>query len=132
MAPYRDAFMPCPRCRTPLDSAESVLGCRACRGFWIEEAVLSGMVNTVRTGDVAPLAFTDASPGKLPCPSCGQAMAVQHLEGVTVDRCRDRHGIWFDVGELEQCLLRAGLHHGKADRQAGGSQVLKALRAIRE
>jgi len=40
------------------------------------------------------------------CPKCNAAMAEHTLStlsgGVTVDRCSDCKGIWFDIGEAEQ------------------------------
>lgn len=42
-----------------------------------------------------------------PCPRCDRAMeevAAPGGSGVLLDRCPNRHGLWFDDGELERIL----------------------------
>ena len=42
--------------------------------------------------------------GELTCPRCsGQMIEFDHL-GVTLDRCLDCEGLYFDAGELEEVL----------------------------
>jgi len=38
-------------------------------------------------------------PGQRPCPICGQMMAVEARQGVSIDVCA-AHGMWLDNGEL--------------------------------
>ena len=39
------------------------------------------------------------------CPKCSHIeMAPETFAGITIDRCPDCHGIWFDVFELESVL----------------------------
>lgn len=40
------------------------------------------------------------------CPKCGAHLAHEEFHGVTVDRCPDCGGVWFDKGETEQVLAR--------------------------
>ncbi len=42
----------------------------------------------------------------LPCPVCGEDMDHETYRDVYIDRCRRRHGIWLDDGELELILER--------------------------
>lgn len=37
----------------------------------------------------------------LQCPKCRHGMEEATYQGLTVDRCSDCHGIWFDSGEAE-------------------------------
>jgi len=36
------------------------------------------------------------------CPKCGDYMEKIDLDGVILDRCVSRHGVWFDKGELQE------------------------------
>jgi len=38
------------------------------------------------------------------CPKCGGHLAAERYHGVTVDRCPDCKGVWFDAGEAEGLL----------------------------
>jgi hypothetical protein len=40
------------------------------------------------------------------CPRCGTVLSVVEQNGVTVDECPNRHGMWLDDGELEQLASR--------------------------
>ena len=38
------------------------------------------------------------------CPACGGRLKAEQYHKVTVDRCTDCKGIWFDAGEAESLL----------------------------
>lgn len=42
-----------------------------------------------------------------PCPLCRQPLGHASLGKVEVDQCDQKHGIWFDAGELETVLKAA-------------------------
>ena len=42
------------------------------------------------------------------CPKCTGEMEVVEFSDVTVDRCVDCKGIWFDIGEAEKLKLMDG------------------------
>ena len=44
------------------------------------------------------------SPMRRPCPLCRQPLGHTTLGTIEVDRCDQKHGIWFDAGELEHVL----------------------------
>jgi Zn-finger nucleic acid-binding protein len=44
---------------------------------------------------------------RYPCPRCGKEMEKHDLTGMMVDRCPDRHGLWFDQGEIEKAQIMA-------------------------
>ena len=46
---------------------------------------------------------------EIACPECGTKMVEVVEAGVTVDRCPKRHGVWFDLGEVEQHMERSGV-----------------------
>jgi hypothetical protein len=65
------------------------------------------------------------------CPKCGAAMSRTPLPaGVQIDVCED-HGVWLDVGELEQIVqFQAGRRGGpRAAPQAPGlgTQIAKGV-----
>ena len=41
------------------------------------------------------------------CPACGGHLKAEQYHGVTVDRCGECHGVWFDAGEAERLLDKA-------------------------
>src|SRR6185436_2375550 len=49
-----------------------------------------------------------AAAGKADCPRCGSALEVVQRNGIAVDACPNRHGIWLDMGELEAVTKREG------------------------
>jgi hypothetical protein len=49
-----------------------------------------------------------AEAGRANCPRCGAALEVVQRHGVAVDACPTGHGIWLDMGELEQITSRQG------------------------
>ena len=46
--------------------------------------------------------------GTANCPRCGAALEVVQRNGIAVDACPQRHGIWLDMGELEAVTKREG------------------------
>lgn len=98
--------MNCPKCRKPmvvleLDKVE-IDHCLACKGVWLDSGELE-----LLAGDSHPLQLLPDSKSdekKLKCPKCGHKMAkvrVGKPDGVLIDSCTERHGLWFDGGELE-------------------------------
>ena len=40
------------------------------------------------------------------CPKCGMDLHALEFRGITLDRCYNCHGTWFDHGEMEQLLRK--------------------------
>ena len=49
-----------------------------------------------------------AAAGQADCPRCGTALEVVQRNGIAVEACPQRHGIWLDMGELEEITKRQG------------------------
>jgi Transcription factor zinc-finger len=49
-----------------------------------------------------------AAAGTADCPRCGTALEVKQRHGIAVDACPRNHGIWLDMGELDQITKREG------------------------
>jgi Zn-finger nucleic acid-binding protein len=98
----------CPRCHRALDTSGPTAMCHGCRGLWVREASVGEMIAEMRgeAGTVeVPLVAAEGE--RLPCPICGKEMASGTLEDISVDRCADGHGYWFDADELGEVLRRS-------------------------
>lgn len=103
---YADRPLPCPVCTTTqLRFFGDRYACAQCSGTFVQNAALAGMVM-----DIAKTAFDLPPPsgaaGTRACPVCREAMVVEELERVPIDRCGE-HGVWFDPNELTVALERA-------------------------
>jgi hypothetical protein len=49
---------------------------------------------------------------QMKCPKCGGDLHEQAFHGVSVDRCGECGGVWFDAGEVESLV----------EKEAGGLQ----------
>jgi Zn-finger nucleic acid-binding protein len=112
---YRDVRWICPRDGAGLVvtrvGAHSFMRCPDCRGAFLEAAVVVAMLRAMGAqGQLAPRPVTTDRP--LRCPSCQEPLArgaVPSAPGsVEIDACA-QHGVWFDRGELQSVLERAGL-----------------------
>lgn len=107
--PYRAANEECPRCGLALVDARSARGCRSCGGLWVGEAVLTEMIVAMlppRPLSRLVLAVLDRADRPIPCPTCKTAMEPTTIHEVSLDRCPERHGVWFDAEELQVALRR--------------------------
>ncbi len=104
---FRGHQLTCPACAgAALRFAGDRWVCATCAGTFVEDAALVAMISDIIHGpwELPPPA---GSPGARKCPVCREAMTVETLETVTLDRC-PKHGQWFDADELGQALLHAG------------------------
>jgi len=114
---YRDVQWSCPRDGAGLEStrvgAYTFMRCPQCRGAFLESAVLNAMVNAMGGEPPEPAPVMAARP--LRCPACQEPLergivpaAPGLAERIEIDACA-QHGVWFDRGELESVLEKAGL-----------------------
>ena len=100
--------------------------CNSCKGVWFDSGELELLLKS--QGLEEPKAFFNgifnsqeaASPEKKRnCPLCGHKMKKTAIGGqpeILIDICRDKHGLWFDGGEVTQLIRRlAGEHPPKRD-----------------
>jgi uncharacterized protein len=122
--------MICPACKHAMMVVEyhniELDYCHSCRGVWFDSGELELLLKS--QGLEEPKTFFDgiftcqeaaSSEKKRNCPICGRRMkktGIGGQPGILVDVCRDRHGLWFDGGELTQLIGRvAGEHPSKGD-----------------
>jgi Zn-finger nucleic acid-binding protein len=103
---YRDQPLACPVCaNAELMFHGDRFACERCAGTFVQNAALEAMVTDIAQSLFELPAPTGAT-GSRACPVCSQAMIVEALEQVLIDRC-GAHGIWFDANELAATLERA-------------------------
>jgi hypothetical protein len=94
--------------------------CHSCQGVWFDAGELELLLKL--QGLEEPKGFLDGitlqeppSPEKKrKCPICGRKMKKTAIGGqpeILIDVCRDKHGLWFDGGELTQVIRRLGGEH---------------------
>jgi Zn-finger nucleic acid-binding protein len=116
----------CPACAGGRPLASRRLGeanvaffdCSICGGLWLEKEVFEALSARARSGHL-PEGFGGGTPAETPaadaahpihyrpCVICGTLMNRRNYgrkSGVIVDVCA-RHGIWFDLHELDRLLL---------------------------
>jgi Zn-finger nucleic acid-binding protein len=114
--------------------------CNSCKGVWFDSGELELLLKS--QGLEEPKAFFDgilnseeavSSEKKRNCPICGHKMKKTAIGGqpeILIDICRDKHGLWFDGGEVAQLIGRlAGEHLQKHDSK---EQVISFLEEVFE
>jgi len=109
--------------------------CNSCKGVWFDSGELELLLKSY--GLEEPKTFFDgifnsqeaASPEKKRnCPICGHKMKKTAIGGqpeILIDVCRDKHGLWFDGGEVTQLIRHlAGEHPPERDSRG---QVISFL-----
>jgi Zn-finger nucleic acid-binding protein len=122
--------MICPTCKHTMVAVEyhniELDYCNNCKGVWFDSGELDLLLKSQSLEE--PKAFFDgilnsqeavSSEKKRMCPICGRKMkktAIGEQSRILIDVCRDRHGLWFDGGEVTQLIkYLAGEHPPKRD-----------------
>ena len=112
--------MLCPMCRIEMRKIEfhvmEIDHCGDCGGVWLDSGeieVIGEQAGAVRKELLAALdsEAAEREPSrKRHCPVCGMRLVRARMAGfgVSVDRCRFKHGLWFDRGELGAVAQAAG------------------------
>ena len=105
--------MNCMVCKEPMVVLEveevEVDHCLQCGGIWLDSNELELLLDN--PAEVAAfhkqLADNDGVASKKKCPICRKRMQVITTGGenkISIDLCRNHHGLWFDRGELAQVI----------------------------
>jgi hypothetical protein len=88
--------------------------CTSCKGVWFDSGELElslksqGLEETKALFDgILNSQEAVSSEKERKCPICGHKMKKTKTggqPGILVDVCRDRHGLWFDGGEVAQLI----------------------------
>jgi len=114
--------------------------CNSCKGVWFDTGELElllkshGLEETkIFLDGILNSQETTSSEKKRNCPVCDQKMKKKSLGAqpeILIDMCRDKHGLWFDGGEVAQLIRRlAEEHPSKRDSK---EQVISFLEEVFE
>jgi Zn-finger nucleic acid-binding protein len=106
---HRHRYLSCPVCEGELVLLLDRWACGHCAGTFVENHALEAMVSEMKSTPWQ-LPTVAGQPGTLSCPVCADAMHVEQLERVSVDRCGE-HGVWFDPLSLGAALHQASNVH---------------------
>ena len=107
--------MLCPKCKKEMIVVErnqvELDWCMECGGFWFDRGewnilckklISENLLDNDSSIFELPTALTSEKPRK--CPVCGAKMEKFMFGETLLDRCPNRHGIWFDKGEFSACV----------------------------
>ena len=107
--------MKCPKCKKEMIVVErndvELDYCMFCEGFWFDwgewniltkKLIAQDFLNSPDDIFNIPAVITPEKPRK--CPVCNRKMEKFTLFDVILDRCPDKHGIWFDKDEFSTCV----------------------------
>jgi Zn-finger nucleic acid-binding protein len=110
--------MVCPVCKYDMIVVEyhniELDYCNSCKGVWFDSGELDLLLKSQGLEE-AKLFFDDiinsqeaaSMEKKRNCPICGRKMkkaAIGRQPEILIDACRDKHGLWFDGGEVAQLI----------------------------
>jgi Zn-finger nucleic acid-binding protein len=95
--------------------------CLACKGVWLDSGEMELFLGDSHSIQLHP--DSQCSEKKIKCPKCGRKMAKARAgkpDGALLDICIERHGLWFDGGELDNTL----------DTEARDNRIFELFRGI--
>jgi Zn-finger nucleic acid-binding protein len=120
------ADLVCPACKATLAQAGFTFRCPSCKGKWVAEDVVVGMLEE-RAATLIELPWMPRADDKVRnCAECGAAMQTVDLGEVQLDRCPS-HGVWFDDTELAALLGEAKQFRKPEAAHAGLVTTLRKL-----
>lgn len=100
--------------------------CPLTHGIWLDAGELEALFEDKEAAEQLLSSFrpdTECREKKVRCPICRKKMEKVLVEGgVIIDRCPQKHGLWFDEGELLQIL--------KSSHEGGEAKVIDLLKEM--
>jgi len=122
----------CPVCNQPLIILElnqvEVDYCTSCHGIWLDEGELELLLHDSEEKNKLFNSFMVDKENKeksIKCPICFKKMdkiICGDENKLTLDKCDQQHGLWFNKGELESVV-----EMGSLDKQ---NKIVKLLKEI--
>lgn len=120
--------MDCPVCKGAMVVLElqevEVDHCFGCRGIWLDAGELELLIDDAQQSMELLESFEidkKCPEAKRRCPICYKKMEKVVVgpdePQLLIDRCRKKHGLWFDGGELQDILKRAKLDNDSKIQQ---------------
>jgi len=136
--------MICPVCKDAMIVVEyhntELDYCNSCKGVWFDAGELELLLKS--QGLEEPKTFFDgiitsqeavSSEKKRNCPICSRKMKKAAIGGqpeILIDVCHDKHGLWFDGGEVAQLIQR--LVGERVSKRDSKEQVISFLEEVFE
>lgn len=107
--------MNCPACKNSMVILElnqvEIDYCSGCKGIWLDNGELELIFSNSENKNAAE-SFSikkEFDEVKRRCPICKKKMDKVEFEntGIILDSCSNKHGLWFDSGELKALLKSA-------------------------
>lgn len=115
--------MDCPVCKEPMIILElnkvEIDYCPNCSGIWLDEGELELLYSIDKPDNELQNLFQQTTSSKeksYKCPICRKRMIKTKFNNsdLILDKCPQKHGIWFDKGELEKVLtIKSNSSSGK-------------------
>jgi Zn-finger nucleic acid-binding protein len=134
--------MICPVCKDAMIVVEyrniELDYCHSCKGVWFDSGELELLLKS--QGVKEHKAFLNgaldsreavSSEKKRKCPICGSKMKKTRIgeqPQILIDMCRDKHGLWFDGGEVAQLITHLDGRHPREHDSRG--QVVSFLEEV--
>lgn len=124
--------MICPVCSQPLIILElheiEIDYCTNCHGIWLDEGELEILLNDAEGKEEFFNSFSiekNTDEKRIKCPLCSKKMlkvSCGNKEKIIIDECPDKHGLWFNKGELQNVV-----EIGSLDNQNKLVKLLKEM-----
>lgn len=134
--------MICPVCKLDMIVVEhqhiELDYCTKCQGVWFDSGEVELLLKSHHLEDTglflnnilnSPEALSAEKKRK--CPICGRRMkktAIVEPPKVFIDMCREKHGLWFDRGEVSQVIRHLAGEHQHAKNS--GEEVISFLEEV--
>jgi len=122
----------CPVCNLPLIILElheiEIDYCTNCHGIWLDEGELEILLNDANGKEELFNSFSiemNVDEKKIKCPVCFKKMlkvSCGNNEKIILDECPNKHGLWFNRGELQSVI-----ELGSLDKQNKIVHLLKDM-----
>jgi Zn-finger nucleic acid-binding protein len=109
--------------------------CNDCHGVWFDSTELELLLKSLHLDshdllleDVLKSPEAESSEKKRKCPICRKKMkktAIGDHRSILIDVCPQKHGLWFDGGEMTQLLRHLAME--KAAKKDSQQQMIKFL-----
>ena len=110
--------MICPVCKSDMIVVEyhniELDYCTDCKGVWFDSGELELMLKSYQMQGIEPFIEnisnspdTPSAEKKRKCPICSRKMnkkVIGEKPRLLIDTCGERHGLWFDGGEIAQLI----------------------------
>jgi Zn-finger nucleic acid-binding protein len=103
--------------------------CHSCKGVWFDSGELELLLKSQGLEETKAFSHgilnsqeTASSEKKRNCPICGHKMKKTAMGGqpeILIDVCRNKHGLWFDGGEVAQLIKHLAAKHSPKDDSKG-------------